>query len=52
MTIIAAPEGIHKIFKHYSKVTIVTSEIDAGITESGQVCIYVNDWAIGRRFVH
>lgn len=33
LSLIAAPEGIHKICGAYPRVKVITSEIDAGIDE-------------------
>ena len=37
LSLIAAPEGIHKICGTFPRVKVITSEIDAGIGEHFQV---------------
>lgn len=37
LSIIAAPEGVHKICGQYPKVKVVTTEIDEGIAPDFQV---------------
>lgn len=37
LTLIAAPEGIHRVCEVFPQVKIVTSEIDEGIGEDFQV---------------
>lgn len=37
LSLIAAPEGIHKICSTYPKVKVITSEIDDGINREYQV---------------
>ena len=33
LTLIAAPEGIHRVCKEYPRVKVITSEIDEGMEE-------------------
>ena len=37
LSLIAAPEGVHKICGHYPKVKVITTEIDEGIAPDFQV---------------
>ena len=37
LSLIAAPEGIHKICSTFPSVKVITSEIDSGIGEDYQV---------------
>ena len=37
LTLIAAPEGVHKICGTFPRVKLITSEIDSGIGDNFQV---------------
>ena len=44
LSLIAAPEGIHKICAAFPQVKVITSEIDEAIDESFQVIPGVGEW--------
>ena len=48
LSLIAAPEGIHKICAAFPQVKVITSEIDEAIDESFQVIPGVGEW--GERY--
>lgn len=39
LSIVAAPEGIHKVCQRYPRVKVVTSEIDRGVREVDSVVV-------------
>jgi len=44
LTLIASPEGLHKVCTTFPKVKVMTSEVDNGVGKTGLVCPGVGDF--------